>query len=71
MSKGETRVELQDAAGQAIPGFALEDCAPVTGDFIDHSVTWKGGSLAALAGKPVRLRFELRGADLFSLQFVP
>jgi hypothetical protein len=34
-------------------------------------VSWKGGSLAPLAGNPVRLRFELREADLFALQFVP
>ncbi len=71
VSRGETRVELQDAAGKAIPGFALDDCAPVSGDHIDYSVVWKGGSLAALAGKPVRLRFVMRQVDLFAFQFVP
>jgi hypothetical protein len=70
-SQGTTRVELQDADGKALPGFALEDCTPVQGDFIDRAVVWKGGSLAAIAGKPVKLRFVLQQADLFALRFVP
>ena len=71
VSKRETRVEVQDATGKPLEGFTLADCAPLTGDFIDHTVTWKGGSLESLAGQPVRLRFALRAADLFALQFIP
>jgi hypothetical protein len=71
VSRGETRVEVQDETGKTIPGFAVDDCALINGDLIDHMVSWKGGSLAPLAGNPVRLRFELREADLFALQFVP
>lgn len=66
----ETRVEIQDEGGKAIPGFTLDDCTPLKSDSMDAVVTWKGGSLAALAGKPVRLRFKLIEADLFALQFV-
>lgn len=67
---GEVRVEIQDEAGKAIPGFSLEDCPPVFGDAIERSVTWKAGTdLSTLAGKPVRLRFVLRDADLFSYRF--
>lgn len=68
-SKGPTRVELQDASGKALPGFALADCTPITGDFIEHTVNWRGGSLAAHAGKAVRLKFELKDADVFALKF--
>lgn len=70
VSTVETRVELQDESGTAIPGFTLGDCTPLVADAINEVVTWKGGSLAALAGKPVRLRFKLIEADLFALQFV-
>jgi len=70
-SRGDTRVEIQDGDGKAISGFTHEDCAPIRGDFVDHAVAWKGGTLSALAGKTVRLRFALRQADLFALQFVP
>lgn len=68
-SRGLTRVELQDAGGRPVPGFALTDCASITGDAIDHTVKWSGGNLAAHGGKPVRLRFELQDADLYALKF--
>ena len=68
-SKGPTRIELQDAHGKSLPGFTLEQCIAITGDHIEQTVTWKSGELAAMAGKPVRLRFELRDADLYSIQF--
>jgi hypothetical protein len=33
-------------------------------------VTWKSGSsVAALSGKPVRLRFVMKDADLYSIRF--
>jgi hypothetical protein len=64
------RVELQDAAGKPLPGFALEDCNAITGDEIARIVKWKKGSdVSAHAGQSVRLRFEMSGADLFSLKF--
>lgn len=69
VSQGPSRVEIQDLQGKAIPGFALEDCTPVTGDFTATTVAWKGGSLKALAGQPVQLKFELNRADLYSLKF--
>ena len=68
-SRGPTRVELQDAGGKPLPGFALDDCTAIVGDQIGQTVVWKGGSLSALAGQPVRLRFVLREADLYSFQF--
>jgi hypothetical protein len=68
-SKGGTRVELQDANGKPLPGFTLEDCTPITGDFIDHRVSWKGGDLSSLAGNAVRLWVELKEAALYSFQF--
>ena len=70
VSKGATRVELQDAQGGPLPGFTLQDCTPITGDFVAHPVVWKGGGLAALAGKPVRLCIELKEADLYAFQFL-
>lgn len=68
-SQGRTRVEVQDAAGKPLPGLTLDDCLPITGDQIEHVVSWRGGDLGAIAGKPVRLRFELENADLFSMRF--
>lgn len=67
---GSVRVEIQDVAGKALPGFALDDCHDLFGDSVDRTASWKNGAaVGSLAGKPVRLRFELRDADLFALQF--
>jgi len=67
---GSVRVEIQDAEGKPIPGFALTDCHLQYGDQLDRVVAWKSGAdVSGLAGKPVRLRFELKDADLYSFQF--
>jgi hypothetical protein len=67
--KGSVAVEVQDAAGRPLEGLSLKDSPPLTGDSAAQSVTWKGAQLARLAGTPVRLRFVLRNADVFSFQF--
>ena len=42
------------------------------GDEIGHIVKWRGRKdLAAFAGQPVRLRFTLKDADVYSLRFMP
>jgi len=67
---GGMRVEIQDESGEPVPGFTLADCSPVFGDSHDRVISWKGGSdVGKLAGKAVRLRIELKDADLYSLQF--
>ncbi|MBP9223577.1 MAG: hypothetical protein KBF76_06890 [Verrucomicrobiales bacterium] len=67
---GDLRVAIQNVDGTSIPGFSLDDCPPVFGDSVDRIVQWKNGSdVSALAGKPVRLRFSLHDADLYSYQF--
>ena len=64
------RVELQDAEGRPIERFTLADSTELRGDAIEKTVGWKGGDdVSALAGKPIRLRLELKNADLFSFRF--
>ncbi len=68
---GEIRVGLLDgASGQPIAGYAIEDCRPVIGNEIERAVRWKGGpSVSQVAGRPIRLQFALRDADLFAYRF--
>ena len=67
---GSVRVEIQDAVGKALPGFALEDCDELYGDALEQAVAWKNNpDLSKLAGQPVRLRFELRDADVYAMRF--
>lgn len=67
---GFVKVEIQDAEGQPQPGFALGDCPEIFGDEIEGVVRWEAGAdVSALAGKPLRLRFVLKDADLFAFRF--
>lgn len=67
---GTIRVELQDAGGRPLPGFTLADSVEMYGDEIEGVVRWQGGSdVSALQGRPVRLRFVLEDADIYSLRF--
>lgn len=70
---GSVQVELQEPDGTPIPGYALADCPEIYGDHLRFIVRWNdvGGDLRPLVGRPVRLRFVLRDADLYSMQFVP
>jgi hypothetical protein len=67
---GSVRIEIQDPDGMPLAGFTAADCPVIIGDEIERVVAWKAGSdVASLAGKPVRLRFILADADLFSFRF--
>jgi len=69
---GSVQVEIQDAGGNPVNGFTLAQCPEIYGDQIERVVTWEGGSdVSTLAGKPVRLRFVMRDADLYSIRFRP
>jgi len=67
---GSIWVEIQDAAGTPLPGFSREDSDEIIGDEIERVVTWKGKSdVGALSGRPVRVRFIMKDADLYSIRF--
>ncbi len=67
---GSIRVEILDAEARPIPGVALDDCPEVFGDRVDGDVQWNSGTnLKEIAGRPVKLRFVLRDADLYAFRF--
>jgi hypothetical protein len=64
-ARGRVRVELLDAAGTSL---ALSQ--PLAGDSLRHTVRWPDADIvAARRGRPVVLRFHLRGAELYSFAF--
>jgi len=70
-ANGSVRLELQDAEGTPLPGLSLDDCPSLFGNSIAYPVHWNSDAqLANCAGKPVRLKAELKDADLFAIQFV-
>lgn len=58
--------------GNAVPGHALEDGDPISGNVIAMPVTWRGHSdLSALRGREVVLHVELQRAKFYSYSFWP
>jgi hypothetical protein len=67
---GSLRVAILDEHGKPIAGFAADDCDPFSGDAVAHTVTWhKKPGLSGLAGKSIRLRFEVARGELWSFRF--
>lgn len=67
---GSVQVEIQDDDGKPLPGFSLPEMELLFGDELDRAVQWKAGNdLSRLMGKPVRLRFVMKDADLYALRF--
>jgi hypothetical protein len=66
---GSISVEVQDADGEPIPGFTLEEAELIVGDRIARKVHWRQGDMGQFAGRPIRLRFVLKDADLYSIRF--
>jgi hypothetical protein len=71
LGNGELRVEMLDRDGRAIPPFTADRCVAATGDGTKMPVSWRAGSLAALAGQPVRFRFSMSRGRLFSFWVSP
>ena len=68
---GSIRIEFEDADGTPAAGFALSDCVEIFGNRLEAVVKWKSGAdVSGLAGQPVRIRFALKDADVYSFQFV-
>ncbi len=67
---GSIRVAILDMDGVPIPGFDADASEELIGNMTDRPVHWRDTpDLAALAGTPVRLRFVMKDADLYALQF--
>lgn len=64
---GYVRLEILDDQGRMV-----EESEEIIGDAIERVVHWKSksaGALAAWVGKPVRLRWKLKDADVYSFRF--
>jgi hypothetical protein len=69
---GELRVEVLDREGRIVPAYAADRAIPVRGDATRARVTWTGAAdLAAVAGQPVRFRFQLTRGRLYAFWVSP
>ena len=59
---------MLDEAGQVEPGYSVEECDILQGDSVDQAVIW-GLRTELPAGKgPLRLRFMMQNASLYSFK---
>lgn len=64
---GSIRVEILDPSGNPIPGYRVNECDEIVGDQIEKTVTWNGKSdLIEITHRPIRLKFYIRDADIYS-----
>ena len=71
-TQGEVRAEVLDENGHPIPPFTAQNCAPITVDKTLQAVQWEGAKdLSTLRGRPVRIRFVLKNASLYSFWISP
>ena len=65
------QVEIQRPNGRPFEGFDLESSECFYGDTPHHVARWeKGSDVSELAGQTARIRFVLRDADVYAMQFV-
>lgn len=63
---GLLQVEVLDAKGRVIPGYGRKDFNEPRGDGVDQVVTWAKHDELPADQSPLRLRFHLKNASLYS-----
>lgn len=68
---GGIRVEVAaDPEGKTIPGRSFAECKPIIGDRYQTVLTWNGQEdLGYKEGTPIILRFHMKNAQIFGLEF--
>lgn len=71
LTGGELTVDVLDGAtGEPIGGLTADRTVPVKGDRVSVKVHWtRGAKVAALQGKSIKLKFHMRGVELYSYWF--
>jgi hypothetical protein len=65
---GSLWVEALTVFGEPIEGLTRDDCLPLRRDALIHLIEWRGGKSLKQASQPLRLRFSMRNASLYSFQ---
>ncbi|MDD5598130.1 MAG: hypothetical protein PHV82_09305 [Victivallaceae bacterium] len=70
---GKLAIEILDENNVLIPSFELKNAIELSCDSLEALALWKDmkSDLRSLAGRPIKLRFVGRDADLYSMAFIP
>jgi hypothetical protein len=66
---GEVRAQVADERGVALPGYAFDDCAPLTGSSCFGAPRWRERALEGVVGRWCRLEFRLFDARLYAYRW--
>jgi hypothetical protein len=69
--EGSVRASIHPADDADGSGEPLARSDELTGDEIDGELSFDSGVIAEHSGRPVRLRFDLKNADVYSFKFEP
>ena len=67
-AKGAIQVEALTLYGEPIAGLARADCETISADGLDHVVRWESGQKFGGQSGPLRLRFHMKDARLYSFR---
>ena len=68
---GFVKIEIQDIEGNPIPGYSMQESNELFGDQVDKIFSWRNGTdVSSLSNIPVRLKFQIKDADLFAFRFI-
>lgn len=75
ISKGEkgrlSAIEAEETGELALAGLFVADADPIVGDHLGRYSSWRGEEkLSCSPDSPVLIRFRMRAAELFSVEFV-
>ncbi|MCD6395877.1 MAG: hypothetical protein J7M40_20525, partial [Planctomycetes bacterium] len=69
---GYVKVAILNEDRKPLSGFDAAEAVEIYGDEIERTVSWKhGADVSRLAGRPIRLKFVMKDADLYSIKFQP
>ena len=55
-----------DEQGNPLPGYSRAACEPLTGNSLDHRVRWGPSAELPAGSTPIRLRFIMKNASVYS-----
>jgi hypothetical protein len=69
---GYAQVGFLDEKDTPPPGFSVDECVYINGDYMNKEVEWlkTGVDVTSLQGREVQIEFRMAGCKLYSLQFV-
>ena len=67
---GSIRIELLDENNKPIEDYTRDDATALCENWVSLPVSWgTNDCVAALAGKPIKIRFLMRDCKLYAFQF--